>query len=219
MSNLTLYTYFRSSAAYRVRIALNMKGLDYHSHFVHLLKDGGEQHSQSYQQLNPQQLIPALLTGDDENPITQSIAIIEYLDECYPTPPLLPDTATSRAFVRSLALMVCCDIHPLNNLRVHGYLKDVMNIDEDARQHWYQHWVTEGLTAIEARLTANGHDTAFCYGNSPTLADLCLIPQIYNAIRFECDISSFITLAKIYSNCMALDAFTNAAPENQPDHE
>jgi len=219
MNGLGLYTYFRSSAAYRVRIALNIKDLDYHSHFVHLLKDGGEQHSESFRQLNPQGLIPALLTGEDENPITQSIAIIEYLDESYPSPSLLPDTPAARAFVRSLALMVCCDIHPLNNLRVHAYLKDVLDIDDEARQSWYQHWVTEGLAAIEKRLTANGHDSPYCYGNNPSLADLCLIPQIYNAIRFECDISSFTTLARIYSNCMALEAFSNAAPENQSDHE
>jgi len=219
MNGLGLYTYFRSSAAYRVRIALNIKGLDYHSHFVHLLKDGGEQHLEAYRQLNPQGLIPALLTGQDENPITQSIAIIEYLDESYPAPPLLPGTPSARAWVRSLALMVCCDIHPLNNLRVHAYLKDELDLDDSARQIWYQHWVTEGLAAIENRLTTSGHDSPFCYDNKPSMADLCLIPQIYNAIRFECDISSFTTLARIYSNCMALEAFANAAPENQPDNE
>ncbi len=219
MSCLKLYTYFRSSAAYRVRIALNLKGLDYENRYVHLLKDGGEQYHQAYLHINPQSLIPALTTDQNENPITQSLAIIEYLDECYPQPPLLPDTASARAFVRSLALMVSCDIHPLNNLRVHTYLKDVLNIDNEARQAWYQHWIAEGLSAIENRLTASNHNSPFSYGDSPTLADLCLIPQIYNAIRFECDISNFTTLARIYSNCMALDTFTNAAPENQPDHE
>jgi len=219
MNALGLYTYYRSSAAYRVRIALNIKGLDYHSHFVHLLKDSGEQHKDAYRQLNPQGLIPILLTGHDENPITQSVAIIEYLDESYPSPPLLPNTPSPRAWVRSLALTVCCDIHPLNNLRVHTYLKDELDIDDASRQAWYQHWVTEGLAAIESRLTASGHDSPYCHGNNPTLADLCLIPQIYNAIRFECDISSLTTLARIYSNCMALEAFANAAPENQPDHE
>ena len=219
MNGLGLYTYFRSSAAYRVRIALNIKGLDYHSHLVHLLKDGGEQHSAAYRQLNPQGLIPALLTGEYENPISQSIAIIEYLDESYPQPSLLPDTAIDRAWVRSLALMVCCDIHPLNNLRVHAYLKDVLDIDDAARQAWYQHWVSEGLAAIENRLAASNHNSPFSYGDRPGMADLCLIPQIYNAIRFECDISRFTTLARIYSNCMALEAFSNAAPENQPDHE
>lgn len=219
MSGLGLYTYFRSSAAYRVRIALNIKGLDYQSHFIHLLNNGGEQHSAEYRRLNPQGLVPTLLTGEDENPITQSIAIIEYLDECYPQQPLLPDSAAGRAWVRALALMVCCDIHPLNNLRVHAYLRNVLDLDEASRQSWYQHWVTEGLAAIEHRLRASKHDSHFCYGNSPTLADLCMIPQIYNAIRFECDISNFTTLARIYSNCMALEAFANAAPENQPDHE
>jgi maleylpyruvate isomerase len=218
MSGLTLYTYFRSSAAYRVRIALNLKGLDYQPHFIHLLKDGGEQHQDAYRELNPQGLIPALVT-DNEGALTQSLAIIEYLDESYPEPPLLPASASARAFVRSLALMVCCDIHPLNNLRVHAYLKDELHVNDDARQLWYQHWINEGLSALEKRLNAQEHNNTFCYGDTPTIADLCLIPQLYNAKRFDCDISAYPTLRKIYTHCMELEAFIKAAPENQPDHD
>lgn len=218
MSGLNLYTYFRSSAAYRVRIALNLKSLDYQPHFIHLLKDGGEQHQDAYRELNPQGLIPALVT-EDEGTLTQSLAIIEYLDETYPEPALLPASASARAFVRSLALMVCCDIHPLNNLRVHAYLKDELHVNDDARQLWYQHWINEGLSALEKRLNTQEDNSHFCYGDTPTIADLCLIPQLYNAKRFDCDISSYPTLRKINTNCMELEAFIKAAPENQPDHE
>ena len=218
MPGLNLYTYFRSSAAYRVRIALNLKNLDYKPHFVHLLQQGGQQHHDAYLELNPQGLIPALVT-DNGDTLTQSLAIIEYLDETYPEPPLLPTSLSARALVRSLALTVCCDIHPLNNLRVHSYLKQVLKTNDGERQAWYQHWIHEGLTALEKRLNAQGHGSLFCYGDTPTIADLCLIPQLYNAQRFDCDLSAYPTLRKINTHCMELRAFTKAAPENQPDHE
>ncbi len=218
MSGLNLYTYFRSSAAYRVRIALNLKGLDYHPHFVHLLKDGGEQHHDAYHELNPQDLIPALVT-DDGATLTQSLAIIEYLDETYPEPALLPASTTARAFVRSLALMVCCDIHPLNNLRVKAYLEGVMNSSDDEYLAWYQHWISEGLGALENRLNSPQHNSPYCYGDTPSIADLCLIPQLYNAKRFDSDIRLYPILGKINTNCMELEAFIKAAPENQPDRE
>ena len=200
MSALTLYTYFRSSAAYRVRIGLNLKGLEYEPQFIHLLKGSGEQHGDEYRHLNPQGLIPALAIDSKSDILTQSLAILEYLEEKYPEPPLLPASAEQRALVRSLALMVCCDTHPLNNLRVHSYLKEKLNINEADRQKWYQHWVREGLNALETRLTAHRHDSPYCYGETPTLADICLIPQMYNALRFDCDISHFPILKKIYHN-------------------
>ncbi len=219
MSSLTLYTYFRSSAAYRVRIGLNLKGLDYQAQFIHLVKEGGEQHQFDYRHINPQGLIPALAIDSQADILTQSLAILEYLEEKYPEPPLLPTTAEQRALVRSLALMVCCDIHPLNNLRVHNYLKKTMHINNKDLLAWYQHWIREGLNAIETRLAAHRHHSPYCYGDTPTLADLCLIPQMYNALRFNCDISHYPILRNIYNNCLEIEAFSKAAPENQPDSE
>jgi maleylacetoacetate isomerase len=213
---LRLYTYFRSSAAYRVRIALNLKQLDYTSEFVHLVKNGGQQHSQSYQAINPQKLIPCLGV-DDSNVLTQSLAIIEYLEEVHPTPPLLPTEAILRAQVRAFALSICCDIHPLNNLRVHAYLKDNLSINEDARLAWYQHWILQGFQALETRLQKSHGD--YCFGDIPTLADICLIPQVYNAHRFKCNLDDFPLINKINAHCLTLDAFQNAAPEAQPDYE
>lgn len=213
-----LYTYFRSTAAYRVRIALNLKGLDYQPHFIHLVHNGGAQHTEEYRETNPQGLIPTLI--DNNNIVTQSLAIIEYLDECHPAPPLLPDTPASRALARALAQLICCDIHPLNNLRVINYLKEEMQLDEAARQRWYQHWIAEGLSAIEHLLTRNGgHRSRYCCSDTPTLADLCLIPQLYNARRFNCDTDDYPTLLKIDRHCMTLEAFQQAAPAAQPDYE
>ena len=221
MSALRLYTYFRSSAAFRVRIALNLKGLDYQSEFIHLLKEGGEHKARDYRAINPQALIPSLRIGDadEEQVLTQSLAIIEYLEEKYPQPSLLPREMEQRAFVRSLALMISCDIHPLNNLRVLAYLKDELAVDEAARQCWYCHWLAQGFDALEQRIVDQFSDTGFCVGEHAGLADLCLIPQFYNALRYGCDVSAYPVLQYIYDNCMAMDAFYLAAPEQQPDHE
>lgn len=214
---LTLYTYFRSSAAYRVRIALNLKGLEYRARPIHLLKSGGENWGEEYRRLNPQGLVPLLI--DNGVVINQSLAIIEYLDEAYPKLPLLPLSPEWRARVRAFALMICCDIHPLNNLRVHDYLKTELQQDEAARMGWYRHWIAEGLAALEQTLVDRSPHTPFCFGDEPGLADACLIPQLYNACRFECDTEPYPTLRKIHGNCMALKPFQQAAPEQQPDFE
>ena len=207
---LTLYTYFRSSAAYRVRIAANLKGIRYRPQFVHLLK--GEQHLLAYRMLNPQGLVPVLV---DETALTQSLAIIEYLEEAYPEPPLLPKALKDRAYVRALAAIIACDIHPLNNLRVICYLKEILNQDEKARLAWIQHWIQEGLEAFEEHL--DRIQGRFCFGDRPTLADVCLVPQIYNARRFGCDLDNFPRIQAIDQRCLALPAFQQAAPENQSD--
>lgn len=207
---LTLYTYFRSSAAYRVRIAANLKGIRYRPQFVHLLE--GEQRLPAYRMLNPQGLVPVLV---DETALTQSLAIIEYLEEAYPEPPLLPKALKDRAYVRALAAIIACDIHPLNNLRVICYLKEILNQDEKARLAWIQHWIQEGLAAFEEHLDKS--PGRFCFGDRPTLADVCLVPQIYNARRFGCDLDNFPRIQAIDQHCLALPAFQQAAPENQPD--
>lgn len=218
MSERTLYTYFRSTAAYRARIALNLKKLAYTPHFIHLTKGGGEQHSVDYRNVNFQGLVPTLI--DNDVTISQSLAIIEYLEECYPSIPLLPRIPTRRAQVRSLALQICCDIHPLNNLRVLNYLRTEMKQDEATRHHWYQHWIAEGLASLEQLLTRdNKHHSLCCVGDTPTIADLCLIPQLYNARRFSCDTREYPTLLKIEEHCMTLSAFQQASPEQQPDFE
>jgi len=218
VSERILYTYFRSTAAYRVRIALNLKQLGYSPHFIHLVRDGGEQHSESYRDINLQGLVPTLIDGDTK--VTQSLAIIEYLEECYPSTPLLPTKPALRAQIRSLAQQVCCDIHPLNNLRVLNYLRTEMKQDEATRHHWYQHWIAEGLAALERLLTRDGeHQNPCCFGDAPTIADLCLIPQLYNARRFSCDTRDYPTLIKIDEHCMTLAAFQQASPEQQPDFE
>ena len=208
---LTLYTYFRSSAAYRVRIAANLKGIRYRPQFVHLLK--GEQRLPAYRTLNPQGLVPVLVV--DETALTQSLAIIEYLEEAYPEPPLLPKALKDRAYVRALAAIIACDIHPLNNLRVICYLKETLNQDEKARLAWIQHWIQEGLAAFEEHLYRT--QGRFCFGDGPTLADVCLVPQVYNARRFGCDLNNFPRIQAIDQHCLALPAFQQAAPENQPD--
>jgi maleylacetoacetate isomerase len=215
LAALVLYTYFRSSAAYRVRIALNLKGLDYEPRFVHLLKEGGEQRRAEYQKLNPQGLVPTLI--DEGATLTQSLAIIEYLEEAYPKPPLLPRRARDRAYVRALAQIVACDIHPLNNLRVLNYLKGGLVQGQEACRRWIQHWIHEGFSAFERHLESSAATGRYCFGDTPTLADICLVPQVYNARRFECDLSAFPTIQAIDENCMDLPAFQRAAPEHQPD--
>ena len=214
---LKLYTYFRSSAAYRVRIALNLKGLSYQSIPVHLLKGGGEHLQDSYRAINPGAMVPSLQDGAVT--LTQSLAILEYLEEVYPDIALLPADALGRARVRALALIVACDIHPLNNLRVLKYLGGMLQLSEGAKAEWYRHWVQEGLATIETHLARDSQTGAFCHGDSPTLADCCLIPQVFNAQRFKVDLSPYPTIAAIHARCAELPAFINAHPERQPDAE
>ena len=214
---MQLYSYFRSSAAYRVRIALNLKSLPYDYMPVHLLKDGGQQRGESYVQLNPQGLVPTFV--DDGLIIGQSLATIEYLDETHPEPPLLPGSPADRARIRDLALMVACDIHPINNLRILKYLKHTLQVDDDAKDAWYRHWTEEGLRALELRVARDRGTGTFCHGESPTVADICLVPQMANARRFNCDLSGMPTLVRIDEACRALPAFEKAAPQNQPDAE
>jgi maleylacetoacetate isomerase len=213
---MKLYDYFRSSAAYRVRIALNLKGLAYESVPVHLVRGGGEQHAPSFHALNPQELVPVLEDGG--RVLTQSLAIIEYLEETRPLPPLLPEDAAGRARVRALALLVACDIHPLNNSRVQSYLKRDLGIDEAGVAGWYRHWVGLGLAALEESLAAGGSGR-FCHGDRPTIADIFLVPQLFNARRFEFDLSGLERLLAIDAECQALPAFAAAHPSRQPDAE
>ena len=210
---MKLYGYFRSSAAYRVRIALNLKGLAYEHVGVHLTK--GEQRAEAYVALNAQGLVPTLI--DDGATLTQSLAIIEYLDERHPEPPLLPAAAADRARVRAIALAIACDIHPLNNLRVLKYLTGVLKIGEDAKNTWYRHWIDAGLTALEAQLAGNPATGSYCHGDAPTLADVCLVPQLANARRMAVPLEPYPTLVRIDAHCHKLDAFANAAPERQPE--
>lgn len=212
----TLYSYWRSSAAYRVRIALNLKGMDYAIRPVHLVNDGGQQHSDSYRALNPQQLVPTLLDG--ERVIRQSLAIIEYLDDAYPeTLPLLPPDLRERARVRGIALAIACDVHPLGNLRVLQYLKREFDITDKQKAAWSAHWIKVGFEALEALLAQSPEVGRFCSGDEPTLADCCLVPQMYNARRFKVALGAYPTLVRIDAACNELDAFKRAAPEAQPD--
>ena len=212
---MELYTYFRSSAAYRVRIALNLKGLKADYRYVHLVKDGGQQHKPEYLALNPQGLVPALV--DHGQVLTQSLAIIEYLEETHPQPPLLPKDAMGRARVRALAQVVACDIHPLNNSRLLKYLERELHADETARNTWYRYWVVEGFMALEKLLAGNSRTGKFCHGDQPTLADICLVPQVFNARRFEIDLAPFPTIHRINDYCLTLQAFADASPEKQAD--
>ena len=212
-----LYGYFRSSAAFRARIALNLKGLEYEQAIIHLVKNGGEQFAPEYRALNPQSLVPVL--QEDELTLTQSLAIIEYLDEVYPEPAFLPKTAAERARVRSLALMVACEIHPLNNLRVLRYLVKDLKVTEAQKDEWYRHWVTSGLEPLDTRLANDPATGKFCHGDTPGLADICLVPQLANARRFNISLDAFPALVRIEQNCMALKPFQDAAPSAQPDAE
>jgi len=209
-----LHSYWRSSASYRVRIALNLKGLDYRIEALHLVRDGGEQHGAQYLQLNPQGLVPTLQI--DDLILTQSLAMIEYLEERHPVPALLPSNAAGRARVRSIANAIACDIHPLNNLRVLKYLVADLGADEAAKLAWYRHWTEIGLQQIEALLDhrATGR---FCHGDQPGLADCCLLPQVYNARRFDCNLSGLDRILRICGELDSIEAVTRAAPENQPD--
>jgi maleylacetoacetate isomerase len=212
---LTLHNYFRSSASYRVRIALNLKDLPYTYVPVHLLKGGGQQYTEDYQRVNPAKLVPTLV--DDGHAIGQSLAIMEYLDEIHPMPALLPRDPLGRARVRGLAQSVACEIHPLNNLRVLRYLDNDLKVDESTKTTWYRHWITVGFTAIEALLANDPATGTFCHGDTPGLADCCLIPQIANSRRFDTPLDTFPTIRRIEETCLALDAFAKAAPQLQPD--
>ena len=210
---MKLYTYFRSSAAWRVRIALNLKGLPYEPEFVHLLRDGGEQHLPDFRATNPVGLVP-VLEADDETVLTQSLAIVEWLEETHPTPPLLPKDATARAQVRAFALVVACDIHPINNLRVLRYLKRDLGQEQEAIDTWYRHWIAQALPALEAMVQGDG---PFCFGAAPTLAEICLVPQLANARRYNCPLDGFPRLLRAEAACAALPAFQAAAPDRQAD--
>lgn len=212
---LCLHSYWRSSAAYRVRIGLNLKGLPYEIAPVHLVRDGGEQHKPDYAEINPQQLVPVLQHG--HRMLRQSMAILEYLDEMWPEPPLLPVTARDRARVRALAQLVACEIHPLNNLRVLQYFERDWGVPQPERDVWVRHWIVEGFNAFEALLQHNPSTGAYCEGHAPTIADCCLIPQVYNARRFGVDMTPYPTIARIEQECLALPAFDAARPERQPD--
>ena len=212
---MILYDYFRSSAAYRVRIALNLKGLTPERRFVHLRK--GEQRASGYLDVNPQGLVPTLVT-DDGAPLTQSLAIMEYLDETHPDPPLLPAGAIDRAWVRSVAQAIACDIHPIDNLRVLQYLDKTLHVDESARNAWYGHWIRVGFEAIEARLRERAGGK-FAHGDTPTLADICIVPQVANAGRVKLPMEPYPRIAAINANCLAHPAFDAARPERQPDAE
>ena len=214
---MKLYTFFRSSASYRVRVALNLKGLAYEQVPIHLRRGGGEQFGAAYKAINPQRLVPALEDGG--RILIQSLAIMEYLDERYPEPPLLPSEPADRALVRSMALIVACEVHPIQNLRVLVYLKKNLNQSEDELNRWAQHWIQLGLSALEQMVVASTKRGKYCFGDTPTIADICLVPQLANARRFGCDLSEFPTLLQIETHCTALPAFANAAPEKQPDAE
>ena len=215
---MKLYSYFRSSASFRVRIALALKGLPYDYIPVHLVKGGGEQFSAEYKAMNPAALVP-VLQDDDGSVLTKSLAIIEYLEETRPDPSLLPADPVGRARVRALALSIACEIHPLNNLRVLGYLTKTLGVTEDQKNAWYRHWVETGLETVEAMLAGDARTGAYCHGDAPTLADVLLVPQIFNAQRFNCRLDHVPTVMRIHQHCLNLPAFASSVPAEQPDAE
>jgi maleylpyruvate isomerase len=212
---MKLYGYFRSSAAFRVRIALNLKKLDYEQAFIHLRR--GDQAKPAFLGVNPQGLVPTLEIDGER--LIQSLAIIEYLDETHPEPPFLPRDAADRARVRALADIVACDIHPINNLRVLRYLHRPLGHDEKAVEDWYNHWITIGFAAFERLLADDKRTGTFCHGDAPGLADIALVPQVYNAHRYPLDFTPYPTIMRIYQNCKEVDAFAAAYPERQPDRD
>ena len=211
---MKLYTFFRSSAAFRVRIALNLKGLAYAPQPVSLPK--GDHRRPEYARVNPQALVP-MLELDDGTRLNQSLAIIEFLDQRYPQPPLVPEDALGRARVRSLALLIACEIHPLNNLRALNYLRKDLGLLEEQVNAWYRHWITEGLAKLEAELTQSPGAGSFCHGDAPTMADCCLVPQIFNAKRYKSDLTPYPMAMRVFEQCMQLEAFDRAQPSKQPD--
>lgn len=214
MAGPVLYSYWRSSSAYRVRIGLNLKSIDYTASFVHLVQDGGEQHKPEYRRINPQGLVPTLVDG--EKVIHQSLAILEYLDETRPAPSLLPGSAEDRARIRALALVIASDIQPIQNLRVLQYLVDELGQPDEKKVEWIRSWIRRGFKALEGHLQ-DPRTGIFAQGDTPTMADCVLVPQYYNGARFGVDMKPFPTINRIYAACMQLDAFQRAAPENQPD--
>jgi maleylpyruvate isomerase len=214
---MKLYTYFRSSAAYRVRIALNLKGLQYEAIPVHLLRGGGEQLQEQYRSINPSGLVPAF--QDDYITLTQSMAILEYLDDEYPQVPIMPEDAAGRARVRELAQIIACDIHPVNNLRVLRYLVHELGLSEEKKTEWYRHWMVSGLEVLEKHLARDPSAGPLCHGHTPTIADCCLVPQVFNAQRHGIDVEAYPHIARINAQCVALPAFVAAHPANQPDAE
>ena len=212
---MTFYGYFRSSSAYRCRIAFNLKGIEVDFRPVHLRK--GEQKSDDYRALNPQGLVPALVDGDTV--LTQSLAIIEWLDETHPEPKLLPGNAEMRAKIRAFSQVIACEIHPLQNLRVLAYLKGELGRDQAGADAWCQRWIGDGLAACEALLAREGNDGPFCYGDTPTLADICLVPQVFSAERFGVDLSAMPRVRDVHAACEALPAFADAHPAKQPDND
>ncbi|MBB3182217.1 maleylacetoacetate isomerase/maleylpyruvate isomerase [Variovorax sp. Sphag1AA] len=211
---MKLHNYFRSSASFRVRIALNLKGLDFDYIPVHIAR--GDHKTGPFSAISPDMLVPLL--EDDGERLTQSMAIIEYLDEVYPEPALLPNDPVGRAKVRALSQTIACEIHPLNNLRVLKYLVRDLKVDDDAKNTWYRHWVREGLLAFERQLALLPAST-YCYGNTPTMADCCLVPQIFNGQRFDCDFSGLPRTMAAFEACMQLEAFQRAQPSQSPDAE
>ncbi|MCC5809132.1 MAG: maleylacetoacetate isomerase [Ectothiorhodospiraceae bacterium] len=216
MSHLTLYEYFRSTSSFRARIALNVKGLPYAHASVHLRRDGGEQFGDTYTHMNPQQLVPTLVDG--EHALIQSLAIIEYLEETHPEPPLLPEAPADRARVRAFAQIAACEVHPLHNLRVLEYLRAQLGQDEEAVTRWIHTWMAAGFRAMEA-LLADPRTGRHCHGDRPGLADLCLVPQVFTAERFGVDLAPYEACRRIHRQCMELDAFQQAVPSRQPDAE
>lgn len=216
-----LHSYFRSSASYRVRIALNLKGVDYAQIPVHLVRNGGEQLADTYRAVNPDGVVPALTVDapGSHHVLTQSLAIIEYLEECFPDPPLLPGSAADRAFVRSVALQIACEIHPVDNLRVLKYLKTVLGISDPQKDAWYKHWIDLGLASLEQRLRNDNRVGQCVFGDAPSIADICLVPQIWNARRFNIPLADYPTVVRIADHVDTLSAFADAAPSQQPDAE
>ncbi len=210
---MKLYGYWRSTAAYRVRIALHLKGIAFESISIHLVKNGGEQHSSSYGELNPNNLVPTLVDGDFS--LNQSLAIIDYLEQCNSDNALYPQDIKSRAKVQALALDIACEIHPLNNLRVQQYLTNSLTVGNEAKQAWLEHWMNVGFTAIERQLSTSSGQ--YCFANRVTVADICLVAQVYNAHRFNVDMSAYPIINKVVKNCNELPAFIKALPENQSD--
>ncbi len=210
---MKLYGYWRSSAAYRVRIALNLKNIECQHQSIHLVKNGGEQHSADYQALNPNELVPTLVDGTLK--LNQSMAILEYLEQSYPDTPLLPKSIDQQMLCRAFALDIACDIHPLNNLRVLQHLVSGLEQNEQTKSQWIIHWLQVGFKNLEKTLTVTAGKC--CFGDQPTWADICLVPQVYNAERFNLDMSPYPQITRVVEHCRSLPAFIDAAPENQPD--